>query len=394
MYRCMVIRERHEVEDKLGIEETVQIIKRVIELCEPPLSIGVIGDWGQGKTTLMRHVANRLDQQTCVTAWFDAWKFDLEVPLLLPLLQVMNQHLFDASSANNIDESKNKAREIGWETAKALAALVDRGAVVDSFKRIIELGASSNVGDEPQVPTTFVSQVLNAQSKLSEYSKLVLESLRPGIANARLVVFVDDLDRCSPDRALELLDHCRLYFEANNIIFVYGLNPKAIDHAVVRKYGGAMSGASYLQKLVPIEFEVRHAQSFRSLLVEEGLNLVGTEQSTYVKQLADFVTQAFCLLSLKENPRIGKRIFLRLLLAHKGHWNELDVILEVLKEHYPKSWHYFADKRTVVTFRSRGNSDATGAKSRYELGVRLELMEACQLSSEALDKIIALHTQR
>ena len=64
-------------EDLLGFGRVADILYRVIrDIPKPPFTIGVFGEWGCGKTTLMEMVRDRLGQDGAKTVWFNAWKYD------------------------------------------------------------------------------------------------------------------------------------------------------------------------------------------------------------------------------------------------------------------------------------------------------------------------------
>ena len=66
----------------------------------------------------------------------------------------------------------------------------------------------------------------------------------------RLVIFVDDLDRCTPEKALELLESIKTFFDIEGIIYVIGMDPATIDPIMRTKYGenSKIDGLDYLTK--------------------------------------------------------------------------------------------------------------------------------------------------
>ena len=74
----------------------------------------------------------------------------------------------------------------------------------------------------------------------------------------RLVIFVDDLDRCTRERALELLESIKTFFDIDGIVYVVGIDPTTIDSIIQTKYGkeSKIDGMDYLQKIVQLPFQV------------------------------------------------------------------------------------------------------------------------------------------
>lgn len=93
---------RHGSRDDAGVEPRefrphADTIARAILDSTTPLTIGLFGPWGSGKTTLMRMVERRLDSQLVPTVWFEAWRFEAEPHLILPLLQTVRLSLAETA---------------------------------------------------------------------------------------------------------------------------------------------------------------------------------------------------------------------------------------------------------------------------------------------------------
>jgi predicted KAP-like P-loop ATPase len=70
------------------------------------------------------------------------------------------------------------------------------------------------------------------------------------------VVFVDDLDRCTPEKALEVLESIKAFFDIKGIVYVIGMDSASIDHIINQKYGknSKIKGIDYLDKIVRLPF--------------------------------------------------------------------------------------------------------------------------------------------
>jgi predicted KAP-like P-loop ATPase len=85
-----------------------------------------------------------------------------------------------------------------------------------------------------------------------------LKELRKDDKECRIVVFVDDLDRCFPDKGLEVLESIKSFFDIEGIIYVIGMNPKTIDFLVQKKFesNSAITGLDYMKKIVQLPFHI------------------------------------------------------------------------------------------------------------------------------------------
>jgi len=120
---------------------------------------------------------------------------------------------------------------------------------------------------------------------------------RPGREPRRLVVFVDDLDRCLPDKAIQVLEAIKLFVDAPDCIFVLGLDQEAIERAVQKRYLGEVKAHEYLEKIVQVPFILPPIED--------------EPMRAYVRSLAPALPDARCAdvfcQGLAPNPRQVKR---------------------------------------------------------------------------------------
>jgi len=110
--RILNDKEINEInEDMLGFQWLAETIKTIIMKTETPITIGVYGDWGSGKTSLMR-LARELLQAEATTIWFNAWKFDQVYDLRVALIQTVLKELEKDSSISK--QVQDFAKRINW----------------------------------------------------------------------------------------------------------------------------------------------------------------------------------------------------------------------------------------------------------------------------------------
>jgi uncharacterized protein YjbI with pentapeptide repeats len=135
----------------------------------------------------------------------------------------------------------------------------------------------------------------------------------------RIVIFVDDLDRCTPDRALELLESIKTFFDIEGIIYVIGIDPKTIDPIIETKYGQdkKIAGMDYLQKIVQLPFQIpvwgtkEIAETVKTMIERTGItdpNIreILAEKSTSVEMI---------MRAAQLNPRDVKRFVNTIILS-------------------------------------------------------------------------------
>ncbi len=350
--------------DGLGFQPYIDALSDILldANTRTPLTLGLFGSWGSGKTSLMTMLRDRVAGGTGQTArplhrtvWFNAWKYNQEDALwralLLILLDDLEQLLEadpplavegEPSPAELLDLlrealyhetswSESGERNINWGQALTAGAglgvnlalsflgpgLAAAGMAADVLTEARkELGKGEPVGKVGELAQAFRRQELvhyQAQLRSLEQFQRNFRTLvntllrREGQEARRLVVFVDDLDRCLPDKAMSVLEALKLFLDVEGCIFVLALDPEAIEHAARLRYKGEVKAHEYLEKIIqlpfhlpPIEDEAMHA---------------------YVEALAPALPDPRCAqvfaVGLPSNPRQVKRTLNMFLLLSR-----------------------------------------------------------------------------
>jgi formylglycine-generating enzyme required for sulfatase activity len=270
-----------------------------------PLTIGVFGTWGSGKTSLMRMVRGKLPE-SFRTAWFDAWKYEKEETLwralLLHVLSALKgavpknkeedrEELSDLETAlyQPVDREKVGGLTIDWGRLGAglgegavqigLAFLPGGKVLADLIKELRKEEKSEEaIGKivsaiHRQRAQIHIEQVQFLEQFHARFEALVDKHIEK--KNLRLVVFVDDLDRCLPEKAVEVLEAIKLFVDVPGCVFVLGLDQEVIARGIEIKYrefglapgtpeaaGGEaqkrfmIDGARYLEKIIQLPFQI------------------------------------------------------------------------------------------------------------------------------------------
>lgn len=311
-----------------------------------PLTLGIFGTWGAGKTSLMKMLQARGaggEGQTATgrhrTVWFNAWKYNQEEALWRTLLLVLLDDLEQLLKADLPDpvDGEPKPEELLEMLREALyreTSWSETGALRPNWTQALTAGAGlafnlalSGVGlGLPQVAWEEAQKALGKGEPVSRLGKLAeafrreetvhyqaqLRSLEQFQSNfqrlvqvlldrpdrrRRLVVFVDDLDRCLPDKALQVLEALKLFLDVPGCVYVLGLDPEAIENAVRTRYQGEVKVREYLEKIVQLPFILPPIED--------------EPMRAYVEALAPALPDARCVQvfaqGLTPNPRQVKR---------------------------------------------------------------------------------------
>ena len=275
--------------------KAVETLADIIQTGNTPLTIGVFGTWGSGKTSLMKMVKNQLPDDFTV-AWFDAWKYDKEETLWRAFLLSVLSAVRDTAKRQNKpldaldyletmlyrDIELEKVGGVTIDLAK-LGGKVAQGVVqiglsfipgVSTLTKLVEelqKSATANATDEVvdaihrERTKIHIEQVRFLEQFQDKFKSLVQQFIAP----KRLVVFVDDLDRCLPEKAIEVLEAIKLFLDAENCVFALGLDQEVIARGIEMKYKelGAkqdsdnqqkftIEGVRYLEKIIQLPFQI------------------------------------------------------------------------------------------------------------------------------------------
>jgi hypothetical protein len=217
----------------LGFGSTAEALAQIIRDSPARFAVGIFGDWGSGKTTLMDEIRHRLGTAV-ISVDFNAWRYEREPQLLIPLLDTIRGALVawsagrDADTRERIRAAARKVARIIRGLAAGLSADVGvPGAAKVSYDVGKSIEALTLSGEPEQPQSLYVAA-------FEELSQAFAELSAHGIT--KIVVFVDDLDRCLPDNALDVIESMKLFFDLPGFVFVVGLDEKVVQRAVRTRF--------------------------------------------------------------------------------------------------------------------------------------------------------------
>ena len=365
-------------QDELGFAPSATALTEIVlgaELADTPLTVGVYGPWGSGKTSLMKMIYRNLNdpekpQPGVLPIWFDAWRYVQSDALWRALLisvveeirvrvvrnedrlrtlvgrraagQVPPQDLraeqaslekrlddLAASLYRSVDREDQGAIEFQWGKAGKLAA----GTIIRAgFSYIPVLGkiseavakAKEGLGEQAYADTLldlfqrertliYRDQVQSLEQFYAGLKELIEEWAEQ--AGYRLVIFIDDLDRCLPEQAIGVLEAIKVFLDIQGCIFVLGVDREIIERGIRVRYkefalAGVASGVfpvaerDYLEKIVQIPFALPPLapNTMSAFLCSRLPSVLDTEGDVAL-------VAALMTAGLQRNPRKVKRSF-------------------------------------------------------------------------------------
>jgi len=241
--------------DIFSRKEFGERLANLIEQSHGNLVLALDAQWGEGKSTFIQmwrgHIGHVRDNKI-KSIYFDAFENDYQKDPFLALAA----EIYELTK----DKSKEKRKEFEKKASNAVKSMV-RGAL-----KIGVRAASGGILDgtlvdsaEQDISTLLSDQVdliISDRLKNTAKDKLAISQFREYLEEFAsteeepIVFIIDELDRCRPDFALELIEQIKHLFSVNGITFLLVLNRTQLEESIRSRYGNKVGATLYLQKFV------------------------------------------------------------------------------------------------------------------------------------------------
>jgi predicted transport protein len=285
------------------------VLADFIRGCETPITIGIQGDWGIGKTSMLNMVKENLaptirSKVKYHVIYFNTWQysqFQQEQYLGLSILKGIMAEVQSLDSLKELrKDEKVKAvlKSFGGFVAKLGNQVIQNNTGVDFINAATDDGESSFLDNDI---------VVQIRRMKDEFSNLV-QTLVPNERD-RLVIMIDDLDRIKPVRALEFLEAIKNFLDVESCVFVMAVDYSVIQSGMVEKLGRSaqeLQGKSYFDKIIQVPFTMPSSsyQTDKYIMSLLGWNHTGGDGGSY-ERIEEDRERFFLAASRAKN--IGKK---------------------------------------------------------------------------------------
>lgn len=228
-------------DDVLGRAEIAAKLTNLLRNQRDPFAISIDGRWGTGKTFLLERWQIDLEREGFSAIYFNAWEDDFcDDPLLAIIGQLSEQF------------KEGKFKELTSQVGQIAGQLIKQNIIaVPSKLTGFDLGVDLSKLDGRDLLQEYADQrktKVRLKNKLTQMSAKVAEE-----TGHPLVFIVDELDRCRPTFAIELLERVKHIFDVPNIVFVFGINRDELCKSLESIYG-EIDATVYLRRFFDMEF--------------------------------------------------------------------------------------------------------------------------------------------
>lgn len=351
--------------DSLGTQDYAEALSQFIRECDTPMTIGIQGDWGIGKTSLLNMIHAYL-QGTKGKEYgmviFNTWHYSLfgqdEYLGIAAISGILNQ-IKEGFSLGDNDELFKKATSIIGNVLKS-TKFSAFGISVDA----------STIKTESQYPYETKDDISALMLGFkNKFEKLINKIVNENSKIEKVVFFIDDLDRVKPIKALELLESIKNFLDVEHCVFVLAVDYEVVQMGMAQKFGIDLqktSGKSFFDKIIQLPFTMPSSSYnighyIKGLLSDINFSISEDDLNFY---------EEITSVTVGRNPRSIKRIVnyahLIRIIRQKHSKKETRDSMERQKLLYallcmqvawPEIFNYFVKSPTVATIKNIENWD-------------------------------------
>lgn len=304
-------------EDKFNRTQDIIDFIMALEQIEENMFISLDAKWGAGKTFYVRQIEQSLNyltkkfkglgiEQDVVDAfsnsllskmninytylpiYYDAWLYDNHAdPLMSLMLVITKKYKEYCNSKLNIGSFNDKVAELLDFTSISIGGFQIGGNIRNMKEAIQGKDLLSAVKTEEEI-----------RDKVKEvFNSIIVENVQ------KLLIFIDELDRCRPNFAIEMLERIKHYFDDDRIIFVASINREQLIHSISKYYGTNFDSTGYLDKFFDRNVYLPEIDSSWG----GSQTVIFTDRKYHLKNIAEGLN-AYYHLSLRENLRFYEYI--------------------------------------------------------------------------------------
>jgi len=296
--------------DELDFQYHTQVLGSKLLTTEGPFTVGIHGSWGTGKTTFCRILREQIrslakaSRTKVLTLEFNAWQYQREQHPILAMLGVL---------ADGLDQKPAFSRMANMVRALIFSTKVGLNGQVPFLGGV---KADVNLGEAIKREEELNRQIIDKSLFQKAWEQLV--GVMENEKEFRLFFFIDDLDRCPPDNALNLIEQIKLVLNLPKTIFILALDKAVLERFVSHRYRELFQQPGFsvdrlIDKLIQLHVELPLPKTNLQAMIEKMLLAHAdidtrnwTEES--LKEIVSMITR-----SSNGNPRTATRLINRLL---------------------------------------------------------------------------------
>lgn len=319
--------------DRLQREDLIKLIVHQIVNSTPPKAMAVHGTWGTGKTSLLIQIYEELGGHLFTTrgeedrdikpisnngfiirpVWFEAWQYQNESNILAALLkEIRDQLAWYHKVWQQVKETaipgllaflqsiditiKSFGTEFGIKSMGQKFADNEKAYQKEQYSTPLETHTLKNLLQDAINKLIGIMDVVKSLNNNEGYKS----------TRGKVVIFIDDLDRCEPDTAFKILEAIKIYLNLNNCVFVLGMDIQAVERIIAKYYEKMLvpdkEGNNHLAKLKDL------SRLYLEKICQDVYHLPIPEQKTRIDYFQELLTGRLGGTGTTQKPVLEKII--------------------------------------------------------------------------------------
>ena len=246
--------------DALNRRPECEYLRDAILAAQTPCTLAINASWGAGKTVFLQMLREECKAAGMSCVYFDAWKNDFHSDALPPMIGQIEMQMQGKRElpAELIDAGRELCRKAPLAALAATLGVVGDAATGGAATAIKEIASiAKTMGKESDAVAEYVAR----QKAMDNFRQALGEFAAPKSGESKpLVFFVDELDRCRPVFAVEVLEKIKHVFDVPGVFFVIAVNKEELQKILLSVYGD-IDAAVYLRRLFDFEFILENRKS-------------------------------------------------------------------------------------------------------------------------------------
>lgn len=258
--------------DLFELQSCAQVLTRIIEAAEDGFTLSIDAEWGYGKTTFVKMWQQQLIDDGQYTVYVNAWESDFAQDPMMALVDSIAQEVKLNASDNQTYKILSPIVEGLIKLVKSIPSISLAGKVAEVIKQTIDsVKEDKNTLDEHQ---TYMSIVEQFKSQLASFTDQ--------LPNKKMIIFVDELDRCRPDYAIEMLERIKHLFDIPNIVFVLSIDRTVILECIKGFYNSSnVNAENYLRRFIDLSFQLPQPSISKFVFAQYNYHALEQSEDSY-----------------------------------------------------------------------------------------------------------------
>lgn len=244
--------------------------------------LNINASWGSGKTYFLKSLSNQLKSQKFTVVEFDAWKNDYTKEPLLAFMSELNNSL-ESFFTPKQTKAKSFLKNIRKNTLPILLSMLSRkltGYTIDEL-----LNEQEHISIDENTKNDISNNVSSLTTKITEYVLQEHQDIKQSIEDFKinmgkllnyieglrdkqlpLFILIDELDRCRPNYAIELLENIKHLFDVEGLYFIIATDSTQLAHSINAVYGNNFASEKYLKRFFDQEYKLKTPSNYEYII--------------------------------------------------------------------------------------------------------------------------------